>query len=257
MRVKGAIKKIIRVILVIMVMLMGIAATSFLPAIGDPKSPPNSHVSPVFIANGVADTNSPNLVTGVLADYRAFDTLLESTVLFVAGLAVVIIMMMKNQGNKNTEWVRENKIKAIIKKHLGVEVEAIIPLLVPLLLLYGVYVLFHGEISLGGGFQAGALMAVAYVLLNFMGTRGKAFRISQNFAMILSAGGVLIYLITGVISMLNGGNYLEYGKLPLGIHYGELHSMGILFVEIGVTICVMATIIAMLEAVLEGRELDG
>ncbi|MEG0291669.1 MAG: hydrogen gas-evolving membrane-bound hydrogenase subunit E [Anaerovoracaceae bacterium] len=249
-------KKIFRGILCIIVMMIGVATTVYLPAIGDPASPPNKHVSAVFIANGVADTNSPNLVTGVLADYRAFDTLLESTVLFVAGLGVVLIMLMKRQGEEEYGWRRTIKISAIIKKQLGVEVEAIIPLLVPVLLIYGVYVLFHGEISLGGGFQAGALMAVAYILLNFMGTRGKAIRISQNFAMALSAIGVMIYFLVGIVTMVFGGEYLEYGKLPLGLHYGELHSMGILLIEIGVTICVMATIIAMLEAVLEGRELD-
>lgn len=63
-----------------------------LPAIGDPYSAPNSHVTPHYIECSEEDTGSPNIVTGVLADYRGFDTLWETSVMFVAGMTAVIIL---------------------------------------------------------------------------------------------------------------------------------------------------------------------
>ena len=68
------------------------ACTVFLPVIGDPNSAPNQHVTPYYIENSAVDTGSPNIVTGTLADYRGFDTLWETSVMFVAGMTAVIIL---------------------------------------------------------------------------------------------------------------------------------------------------------------------
>lgn len=69
------------------------ACTVFLPAIGDPDSAPNQHVTPYYIENSAVDTGSPNIVTGTLADYRGFDTLWETSVMFVSGLTACLILM--------------------------------------------------------------------------------------------------------------------------------------------------------------------
>jgi multicomponent Na+:H+ antiporter subunit B len=63
-----------------------------LPAYGDPESPPSTHVSPRMIEEGYAETGAPNLVTGVLVDYRSFDTLFEAVVILVAGLGVALVL---------------------------------------------------------------------------------------------------------------------------------------------------------------------
>ncbi len=63
-----------------------------LPTIGDINSAPNQHITPTYIEDGQHDTGSPNLVTAVLADYRGFDTLGETSVMFVAGLTAVLIL---------------------------------------------------------------------------------------------------------------------------------------------------------------------
>jgi len=69
-----------------------------LPVIGDPNSPANSHVTPHYIEFSEEDTGSPNIVTGVLADYRGFDTLWETSVMFVAGMTAVIILTKGKEG---------------------------------------------------------------------------------------------------------------------------------------------------------------
>ena len=63
-----------------------------MPGTGDPDSPPSRHVSPRYIEESLAETDVPNMVTAVLADYRGFDTLGETTVIFTAALAVLLIL---------------------------------------------------------------------------------------------------------------------------------------------------------------------
>lgn len=63
-----------------------------LPRVGDPKAPAAIHVSPRYIERGHHETGAPNFVTAVLADYRSYDTLGETTVIFTAGLACALIL---------------------------------------------------------------------------------------------------------------------------------------------------------------------
>ncbi len=63
-----------------------------LPGWGDPSSPPSIHVSPRYIEKTVEETGTPNMVTSVLADYRSYDTLGETTVIFAAGVACLLLL---------------------------------------------------------------------------------------------------------------------------------------------------------------------
>ncbi len=67
-----------------------------LPVVGDPKSPPNEHISPTYLAKSLEETNTPNVVTAVLADYRGFDTLGETTVIFTAGVACWMLLRRRD-----------------------------------------------------------------------------------------------------------------------------------------------------------------
>ena len=69
-----------------------IYATSGLPGRGDPQAPANVHVSPQYIEHSIEDTETPNVVTSVLADYRGYDTLGETIVIFTAGLACILLL---------------------------------------------------------------------------------------------------------------------------------------------------------------------
>ena len=64
-----------------------------LPNYGDTEAPANLHVSPYYIENSLEDTETPNFVTAILADYRGYDTLGETTVIFTAGLACILLLM--------------------------------------------------------------------------------------------------------------------------------------------------------------------
>lgn len=120
--------------------------------------------------------------------------------------------------------------------------------LVPFVLVYGVYVLLHGEESPGGGFQAGALFGIAVVISKLVQGEKSEMNISGNTAVFLGGIGTFIYGFIGFLCILFGGNFLEYGVLPLNIPEPQRHTLGILGIEIGVTICVMATIITIYDA---------
>ena len=70
-------------------------ATVGLPNHADPQSPANTHVSPTYLEDSLEDTHTPNVVTAVLADYRGYDTLGETIVIFTAGLACILILMKR------------------------------------------------------------------------------------------------------------------------------------------------------------------
>ena len=63
-----------------------------LPPVGDPTSPPNVHISPVYLERSFKETRTPNVVTSVIMDYRGFDTLIETTVIFTAGIATSLLL---------------------------------------------------------------------------------------------------------------------------------------------------------------------
>ncbi len=125
--------------------------------------------------------------------------------------------------------------------------------LVPFILVYAVYVLIHGEDSPGGGFQAGALFGIAIVLEHLVHGDKAFLKIPGTWAVAVAGGGALFYGLIGLFCILSGGNMLQYGMLPLMQDVVERHVLGILGIEIGVTICVMATIVAIFNA-LTGRE---
>ena len=88
----------------IMVLFLGLMlyATNTLPERADPEAPANIHVSPTYIEDSVGATHTPNVVTAVLADYRGYDTLGETVVIFTAGLACVLILMKRKANDKGS-----------------------------------------------------------------------------------------------------------------------------------------------------------
>ncbi len=89
--------KKIQILLIFAVVGIFINSISGLPLVGDKDSPAATHVSPRYIEKSYEETGSKNLVTAVLADYRAYDTLGETVVIFTAGLATVLILKVSQK----------------------------------------------------------------------------------------------------------------------------------------------------------------
>ena len=255
---------------IVIVMLFGallVFCAEDFPPWGDPTSPPNTHVSPRYIERTMAETSVPNIVTAVLADYRGYDTLFETIVIFTAGVACVLLLRMTRRLEPGTRLYRHipSGITFRIRKKKYYPQEAgtferidlewvpydiIIQtgcrVIVPISQIFALYVIAHGHYSPGGGFQGGVILGAAVILYavshNLYAT---VIRYSEKTAAMLCGLGVVVYTGTGALCMLNGANFLDHGALAgiLGVDAVAARSYGILLVEFGVGMAVMAVIV--------------
>jgi len=116
-------------------------------------------------------------------------------------------------------------------------------LLIPYILLFALYVQFHGDYGPGGGFQAGVIFAAAFILYGLVFGLDPVRRVAPPQVIEkIAAFGVLVYAGVGVAAMLKGGNFLDYSALEHNKAHGQ--HLGILLIEAGVGITVAAVIIA-------------
>jgi multicomponent Na+:H+ antiporter subunit B len=110
-------------------------------------------------------------------------------------------------------------------------------LIIPLILLFGLYIQFHGDYSAGGGFQAGVIIASGFILYNIIfGLEVGLSILSINMTKNLMAIGVLLYIAVGFMGIIQGLNFLEYNSLLSSSKEGQL--LGIFLVELGVGLTV-------------------
>jgi multicomponent Na+:H+ antiporter subunit B len=203
------------------------------PLLGDPSAPVHQHVTPHYIELGQAEVGMPNLVTAVLASYRGYDTFGETVVIFTAGLAVLLLL-----GIQDDTRMRPG-LSAIGDQ---VVLRAVIKMLIPLILLFGLYVQFHGDFGAGGGFQAGVIFATAFVLYDLVFGEGSARAVvPPRWLHRLAAIGVLLYGGVGVYSLLADRAFLDYSALADDPVHGQ--HLGVLLVELGVGIAVFSVVL--------------
>jgi len=114
---------------------------------------------------------------------------------------------------------------------------------IPYILLFALYVQFHGDYGPGGGFQAGVIFAAAFILYALIFGLQAARRVAPPAVVeTLVAVGILIYAGTGVATLLLGGNFLDYNALN---HHDPRHGqhLGLLLIELGVGITVSAVMV--------------
>ncbi|MEH6823061.1 MAG: DUF4040 domain-containing protein [Motiliproteus sp.] len=212
------------------------------PLLGDPQAPAQQHVAPRYLeqdepgvqgVQGIQEVGTPNRVTAVLASYRGYDTLGETLVVFTAGLAVMLLLGI-------TEVAPLRPGRRVIDDQVVLHV--IVKVLIPFILLFGTYVLFHGDYGAGGGFQAGVIVATGLVLYDLVFGDGDAqWVVPPAWLGRLAALGVLLYGGVGLVSLLRGKALLDYSALAEEPLRGQ--HLGILLVELGVGICVFAVVL--------------
>lgn len=132
----------------------------------------------------------------------------------------------------------------MIERHDSVIVTTFTRAILPLTQLFALYVWAHGHYSPGGGFQAGVILAAAYILVALaLGRDALARRVQEPLCLALAAGGTLLYVATGLAGVVAGRAFLDYAALPLGSAPARARYAGILLVEAGVTVAVAATLV--------------
>ena len=126
-------------------------------------------------------------------------------------------------------------------------------ILIPLILIYALYVLFHGEVAPGGGFQAGTVFAVGLVLYSLIYGAEKLHRIvSVRAAEFLAGGGLFLYTCVGLAGLFLGGNFLDYSVLLPSVKAGQ--QLGIILIELGVALTITGTVTLVYSALTDWNE---
>jgi len=137
----------------------------------------------------------------------------------------------------------------MISRFDSVVVRTAAKILVPFIQVFALYVVFHGAKSPGGGFQGGAMLAASIILTRFTAAPEISLRyLPDLWALRLGGVGVLIYAVVGLLPLLWGAPFLDYGALPIpGVHANEVRALGIEAVEVGVALAVAGIMVSIFD----------
>lgn len=230
-----------------------IYGVSDFPDWGSADSPANSgipgagrSVSKTFIEETETLTHVPNMVTAVLADFRGYDTMFETVVIFAAGIAIIAILRVVNPPRRSGDPVVVDSW--IDGDHQRIIIGTTCRLLIPVIQLFALYVVAHGHHSPGGGFQGGVILGASFILIGLAQNLDAAIeRFTEQRFIAVACIGILIYAGFGVACQFLGRNFLDYGvlqKLFRTTDEGWARSHSMLGVEIGVAFTVTAIMFA-------------
>ena len=245
-----------------------LTAVSWLPTVGDEDRPVNNEVAARYIENGLEETGAVNIVTGMILDYRAFDTLGESHVLFAATCTVLILLRTDDKKDKfKVKSKRKDKSKKKDKSSKDSAVAADMSsgdsaiadndrqlepkndlilqtaarILTPFLFIFGIYVILCGHLGPGGGFSGGAVIGSGLILyLTAFGFEKTERFFSAKTYKVTSFTALACYSLSKCYSFYTGANGIE-SIIPLGTPGAILSSGLILVLNICVGIVVAGT----------------
>ena len=212
---------------------------SYLPVLGDPNGPNNNEVSARYIEKGMEESGAVNMVTNMILSYRGFDTFGETCVLFIAATCVIILLRKNEEeieNTKETDWTYEPKPDAILQRMTLV--------LVPVIFLYGFYIILNGHLSPGGGFSGGATIGAGLILyVTTFGFHKTQRFFNEKIYDMVKVGALSMYSITMIYYFYTGANMLK-NVIPLGTPGNIISSGMILPINIFVGLEVACTMYA-------------
>lgn len=184
-----------------------------------------SKLGQYYVENGPQEIGAPNLVTAVVVTYRGLDTLGEVTVLFISAAGVGLLLRRTRRNQEDDTGLKKGDIEeesAGTHKAASEIVETATELLLPMIILFGIYVFMNGHLSPGGGFQGGAIIAsgTMFLLLAL-----PASHISRLMIAITESLSGFSYVVVGVLGVMMAGGFLDNRFMDLGT-YGDLFSAG-------------------------------
>lgn len=154
---------------------------------------------------------APNVITGILLTFRAFDTLGEVAVLFMVAASVGLLLSVDK-----SEEPKDDRRRASEILQNGAEI------LLPLIFIFAAYIIMNGHLSAGGGFQGGAVIASGVMLLLLA---KPATRLAQDFLSFSESLAGVLFVLVGVAGLMFAGGFLDNRVLPLG-QFGAFFSAG-------------------------------
>ena len=245
-RITDALYRLMSVVICLGIIIVLLNTVSQLPKFGDSNNPLNNEVSERYIEKGMEETGAVNIVAGMILDYRAFDTLGESHVLFIAACSVLILLKLNldKDGRPTREQLDVEANDRVYEPKNDVILQKIAKLLVPLILLFGIYNILNGHLSPGGGFSGGAIMGAGLILyLNAYGFKKTGRFFNFTVFRVVSYCSLTFYALAKAYSFFTGANHLESG-ISTGTP-GDILSAGLILpLNIAVGLVVACTMYA-------------
>jgi multicomponent K+:H+ antiporter subunit A len=207
-------------------------------------------ISAYFTEQAIEGGHSRNVVNIVLTDFRALDSLGEMTVLALAGIGVYALLKRRPAEQPASPHLMAGG--SVLRSMI---LQTATRMLMPLLLLFSIFLLIRGHNEPGGGFVGGLVAAVALILYRICGGPHALRKLLPVSERILIATGLALACGTGVAALLFGLPFLtsNNGYLPLGAgHY--FHWATVMFFDAGVFLVVVGVTVGMIDAL--SRELD-
>ena len=237
MRIFNRLYRVFSILFCVFLVGMLLTAVSDLPPFGHAENPANNEVAQRYIEKGLEETGAVNIVTGMILDYRAFDTLGESHVLFIATCTVLILL--RRDDKKEQEEGQDND--RLYEPKNDVILQTVARVLVPPILLFGIYIILAGHLGPGGGFSGGAVIGAGLILyLNAFGfAKTERFFTAKTYRR-MSFCALACYSLAKSYSFYTGANHIE-SVIPLGTPGAILSSGLILVLNICVGVVVAGT----------------
>jgi multicomponent Na+:H+ antiporter subunit B len=174
-----------------------------------------------YVVRGPLELGAPNIVTGILITYRGFDTLGEVAVLFMVAASVGVLLKEESSAaaQATTDAAADETLRS---RPAGEIVQTGKQLLLPMIFTFGAYVIVNGHLSAGGGFQGGAIVASA-VMLMLLARPRSALNVALLSVVESFAGA--IYVCIGILGLVLAGGFLDPRFLPRG-EFGAFFSAG-------------------------------
>ena len=168
-----------------------------------------SPVSRKYVNDGPQELGGQNLVTSVIVTYRGLDTLGEVAVLFIATAGIGFFLRRKSSS-------KNKRAQASILVNTGTA------FLLPIILLFGVYIFMHGHLTPGGGFQGGVVIASGILLFMLANAESE---INKTLLYWLESLSGAFYVVIGILGLVLAGGFLDNRIFTLG-EFGTLVSAG-------------------------------
>lgn len=211
------------IVFVLLLAALMLYMVSVLPLTGTVDRPVNNEVAQVYIEHGIQDTGAVNVVTGMILNYRAFDTFGETCVLFIATTCVMVLLM------KEEEKIRSDKSMndRLYEPKNDVILQKIAFVLVPLIFIFGIYVILNGHLSPGGGFSGGAIIGAGMILyVSAYGFDKMQKFFNEKTYTVVKVTALVTYCIVISYYLYMGANNLD-NHISLGVP-GMIFSSGII-----------------------------
>lgn len=200
------------VIFCVMFIAVLLYTVSYLPRTGNAKNPDNNEVAERYIEYGLQDTGAVNIVTGMILNYRGFDTFGETCVLFIATSCVMILLMVNEEELKKTIELNDRRYEP----KNDVILQKVASVLVPVIFIFGIYVILNGHLSPGGGFSGGAIIGAGMILyVSAFGFHKTQKFFNENRYKGVKVTALTLYGILMIYYFYTGANGID-NHIPLG-----------------------------------------